>query len=89
MPTRRPGLIGWTVFNLGFACKQYEETGGVSVPMAMVVALEGLYVWDALYNEKVSVMYCMCIVYVASIVDALTVRMASYTHHNTHPHIYT
>jgi len=48
----RPGLIGWTVFNLGLACKQWQQTGAVSVPMVMVVSLEGLYVWDALYNEK-------------------------------------
>lgn len=48
----RPGLIGWTVFNIGFACKQWQESGTLSVPMAMAVALQGLYVWDALYNEK-------------------------------------
>lgn len=49
----RPGLIGWTAINLGFACKQLEDTGEVSVPMMMVVGLQGLYVWDALYHEQV------------------------------------
>ena len=62
----RPGLTGWTVINLGMACKQYMNrkaiktavtaagTGGGSVSMSMllVVLFQGLYVWDAVYQEK-------------------------------------
>ena len=48
----RPGMIGWTVINLGFACKQYSTQGYVSIPMVLVTALQGLYTWDALYHES-------------------------------------
>lgn len=54
----RPGLIGWFVINLGMATKQYMNrkalygTGSVSMSMLLVTLFQGLYVWDALYNEK-------------------------------------
>jgi len=48
----RPGLIGWTLLNLGMAAKQYETTGSVSGPMIAVNVLQGLYVWDALFQER-------------------------------------
>jgi Delta14-sterol reductase len=49
----RPGLIGWAVLNMGMAFKQYKENGGfISVSMALVVLYQGLYVWDALFNER-------------------------------------
>eukprot|EP01062_Namystynia_karyoxenos_P023306 TRINITY_DN19002_c0_g1_i1.p1 TRINITY_DN19002_c0_g1~~TRINITY_DN19002_c0_g1_i1.p1 ORF type:complete len:471 (+),score=143.81 TRINITY_DN19002_c0_g1_i1:98-1510(+) len=48
----RPGLIGWAVLNLGMAAKQYQVTGAVSGSMVLVNLLQGLYVWDALYNEQ-------------------------------------
>merc|ERR1719446_1853564 len=40
------------MLNLGMAAKQYEITGAVSGPMLLVNALQGLYVWDALYQER-------------------------------------
>merc|ERR1719460_2746844 len=40
------------MLNLGMAAKQYENTGSVSGPMLLVNALQGLYVWDALYQER-------------------------------------
>ncbi|KAL6780647.1 ERG4 [Auxenochlorella protothecoides x Auxenochlorella symbiontica] len=46
-----PGLIGWLVIDLACAHKQLQEQGSVSVPMALVCAFQGLYVWDALYHE--------------------------------------
>jgi hypothetical protein len=56
----RPGLIGWTVINLGMATKQYlnsksagsDSVGSLSMSMVLVVLFQGLYVWDAVYQEK-------------------------------------
>lgn len=48
----RPGLIGWVALNLGMAAKQYQNTGTVSGSMMLVNALQGLYVWDSLYQEQ-------------------------------------
>jgi len=48
----KPGLIGWVVINLGMAYAQYELKGEVSYSMYAVNIFQGLYVWDALYNEK-------------------------------------
>jgi len=47
----RPGLIGWAMINLGCAAKQYQNTGSISGSMALVNVLQGLYVWDALFQE--------------------------------------
>ncbi|KAH8070575.1 sterol delta-7 reductase [Aureococcus anophagefferens] len=44
----RPGLIGWAVLNAGMLCKQRELDGKV-----LVNAFQLLYVWDALFYEKV------------------------------------
>jgi Delta14-sterol reductase len=48
----RPGLLGWTVLNLGMLCKQAAVHGAVSPSMLIVVLAQGMYVWDALYNER-------------------------------------
>lgn len=48
----RPGLIGWVVLNMGMAAKQYLNTGAVSGSMILVNLMQGLYVWDALYQER-------------------------------------
>jgi delta14-sterol reductase/lamin-B receptor len=57
----RPGLIGWVVINLGMAVKQYYNNGtpnshssihGISLSMLLVILLQGIYVWDALYQER-------------------------------------
>eukprot|EP00597_Dinobryon_sp_UTEXLB2267_P006845 CAMPEP_0170083680 /NCGR_PEP_ID=MMETSP0019_2-20121128/19054_1 /TAXON_ID=98059 /ORGANISM="Dinobryon sp., Strain UTEXLB2267" /LENGTH=390 /DNA_ID=CAMNT_0010299365 /DNA_START=228 /DNA_END=1400 /DNA_ORIENTATION=+ len=49
----KPGLIGWFMLNIGMAAKQYSKRGGsISLSMVSVVLLQGIYVWDALYNEK-------------------------------------
>lgn len=48
----RPGLIGWLALNLGMMAKQYQNTGSITPAMALVTAMQGLYVWDALYQEK-------------------------------------
>lgn len=48
----RPGLIGWVALNLGMAAKQYHNTGAVSGCMILVNVLQGLYVWDSLYQEQ-------------------------------------
>lgn len=48
----RPGLIGWLVINLGMATQQYMVTRSLSASMVLVVAFQGFYVWDALYQER-------------------------------------
>jgi len=48
----RPGLIGWVALNLGMMAKQYQNTGQISGSMALVNLLQGLYVWDSLYQEQ-------------------------------------
>lgn len=57
----RPGLTGWAVLNLGMATKQYlnrkaaagvRGRGSISSSMLLVVLFQGLYVWDAQYQEK-------------------------------------
>jgi len=48
----RPGLIGWAVLNAAFAIVQKEKLGYVSGSMVLVNIFQGLYVWDALYQER-------------------------------------
>jgi delta14-sterol reductase len=54
----RPGLVGWLVINLGMATKQYLNrkaltgVGSISLSMLSITFFQGVYVWDALYNEK-------------------------------------
>ena len=48
----RPGLIGWAVLNAAFASMQKETLGYVSGSMVLVNIFQGLYVWDALYQER-------------------------------------
>ena len=48
----RPGLIGWIVINLGMAAHQHETQGRVTPEMLLLNVAQGLYVWDALYNER-------------------------------------
>ena len=48
----RPGLIGWTLINVGCMMKQYSLRGHVTGAMLLVNVFQGLYVWDALYNER-------------------------------------
>jgi delta14-sterol reductase/lamin-B receptor len=48
----KPGLIGWTILNLGLAFAQYEKYNYVTLSMVAVNMFQGLYVWDALYNER-------------------------------------
>jgi len=47
-----PGLIGWAVLNIGMAFKQHQNLGYISFSMVLVVLYQGLYVWDALFNER-------------------------------------
>ena len=46
-----PGLIGWLLLDLGFAHKQFTDTGSVSPAMALVCFFQALYVADALWFE--------------------------------------
>ena len=47
-------VVGWFVINLSMAHAQYRANNytGISGSMFCVVIFQGLYVWDALYNEK-------------------------------------
>lgn len=48
----RPGLIGWAILNAAFASVQKQKLGYVSGSMVLVNIFQGLYVWDALYQER-------------------------------------
>lgn len=48
----RPGLVGWALINAGCLVKQYQLQGSVSGAMILVNLFQGLYVWDALFQER-------------------------------------
>ncbi|GAX15788.1 Delta14-sterol reductase [Fistulifera solaris] len=48
----RPGLMGWMILNLAYCQKQKEVQGYVSMSMMLLQCFQGLYVWDALYQEE-------------------------------------
>lgn len=48
----RPGLIGWALLNMAMVAKQQEKLGYVTGSMMLINAFQGLYVWDALYQER-------------------------------------
>lgn len=48
----RPGLVGWMVLNLSCLQQQYERSGYVTGSMLLLNLLQGLYVWDAQYQER-------------------------------------
>ena len=48
----RPGLIGWVLLNMAFTMAQKERLGYVSGSMILVNIFQGIYVWDALYQER-------------------------------------
>ena len=48
----RPGLIGWMLLNISMLAKQYERLGYATGSMILVNLFQGVYVWDALYQEK-------------------------------------
>jgi len=48
----RPGLVGWFVLDLAAAARQHENLGYVSPSMALLLCFQGLYVWDAQFQER-------------------------------------
>ena len=48
----RPGLIGWVLLNLACMQQQYQELGYVTGSMVLVNIFQGIYVWDAVYQES-------------------------------------
>jgi len=48
----RPGLIGWFILNMAMLTKQYETLGYVTGSMILINIFQGMYVWDALYQER-------------------------------------
>jgi Delta14-sterol reductase len=48
----RPGLIGWLLLNISCAHEQYKVLGYVSGSMMLIQIFHGIYVWDALYQER-------------------------------------
>jgi len=47
----RPGLFGWVLINTAMLLRQVETQGAVSPAMAIVYALQALYVADSVYCE--------------------------------------
>jgi Delta14-sterol reductase len=48
----RPGMIGWVLLNAASAHEQYKVHGSISGSMYLINIFHGVYVWDALYQEK-------------------------------------
>ena len=48
----RPGIVAWTLINLSFAAKQYEELGYISNSMILLNILHAAYVLDFFCNES-------------------------------------
>lgn len=48
----RPGLMAWMIFNAACAHQQQAVQGYISVSMMLVNLFQGLYIWDALYQER-------------------------------------
>eukprot|EP00547_Thalassionema_nitzschioides_P000897 CAMPEP_0194203540 /NCGR_PEP_ID=MMETSP0156-20130528/3281_1 /TAXON_ID=33649 /ORGANISM="Thalassionema nitzschioides, Strain L26-B" /LENGTH=455 /DNA_ID=CAMNT_0038929307 /DNA_START=91 /DNA_END=1458 /DNA_ORIENTATION=- len=48
----RPGLIGWMLLNISCMVKQHQFLGYVSGSMILINIFQGIYVWDALYQER-------------------------------------
>jgi delta14-sterol reductase len=48
----RPGLIGWMLLNMASLKQQQQELGYVTGSMMLVTIFQGMYVWDALYQER-------------------------------------
>lgn len=45
-------MIGWVLINISCACEQAVRRGGrVTDSMVLVLLFQGVYVFDALYNE--------------------------------------
>jgi len=48
----RPGLIGWMLINLSCVAQQYQNLGYVTGSMMLLNAFQGIYVWDAQFQER-------------------------------------
>lgn len=48
----RPGIVAWTLINLSFAAKQYNDFGYVTNSMILLNILHGTYVVDFFLNES-------------------------------------
>ena len=48
----RPGIVAWTLINLSFAAKQYNDFGYISNSMILLNILQGTYVIDFFLNES-------------------------------------
>lgn len=48
----RPGIIAWTMINISFAFKQYENYGYVTDSMILVNILQAIYVIDFFWHEN-------------------------------------
>jgi delta14-sterol reductase/lamin-B receptor len=48
----RPGLIGWMLINVGCMAEQRKQLGYISGSMMLLNIFQGIYVWDAVYQER-------------------------------------
>lgn len=47
----RPGLILWLICDIAMAVKQHNDIGRITDSMILVLIFQGVYVFDAMYNE--------------------------------------
>ena len=48
----RPGLIGWMLLNIACLQEQKEQLGYVTGSMLLINVFQGIYVWDAVFQER-------------------------------------
>jgi delta14-sterol reductase/lamin-B receptor len=48
----RPGLLAWMLLNAACMKQQYDAQGYVTGSMILLNVFQGVYVWDALYQER-------------------------------------
>ncbi|GKY92202.1 hypothetical protein MPSEU_000191400 [Mayamaea pseudoterrestris] len=48
----RPGLMGWMLLNVACMKQQHHELGYVTGSMILLNLFQGIYVWDAQYQER-------------------------------------
>jgi Delta14-sterol reductase len=48
----RPGLMGWLLLNMASAYQQQQYLGYNTGSMVLINLFQGIYVWDALYQES-------------------------------------
>lgn len=47
----RPGMVGWLLINISYACQQHSNMGTITARMALYQILTAWYIWDYFVHE--------------------------------------